>query len=68
MDRDDDQYEPFGEHRIVMETDLAIAIDDGDGKLQWFPRSVVRDSGSMGVDEKHELEVKRWFLEKEGLV
>lgn len=68
MRLEDDLYESYGEHTIRVETDLAIAVDDEGGGLRWFPRSVVKDSDSMGVGEKHELEVRRWFLEKEGLV
>jgi hypothetical protein len=68
LEREDDLYESYGKHKIRVETDLAIAVENEFGDLQWFPRSVVRDSGSMGIGEEHELEVKRWFLEKEGLV
>lgn len=68
LDREDELYESYGEHAIVVETDLAIAVDDDLGGLQWFPKSVVKDSEEMRVGEKHELEVKQWFLEKEGLV
>ena len=69
-----DEYESLGEFIIVKTTDAAIAIDmgevDEDGKpeWQWLPRSVVDEGEIMDEGQEYEIDVKAWFLEKEGLV
>lgn len=60
-------YEELGEFIVVRATDLAVAIDMGDEELTWLPRSVVEDGEDMEEGKAYVMNVKTWFVEKEGL-
>jgi len=51
---------------IVHDTDRAICVDDGDGRMVWLPRSTIRpsDVGTGPAD----IEVQYWIAHREGLI
>lgn len=58
-------YELVG-GEAVRTTDMAVLIRDDSGEEHWVPRSVCRDGDSLEVGDT-DIEVQRWFAEKEGL-
>jgi len=59
-------YEPIFV-MVKAKTAKAILVDDG---LQdtWIPLSLIDESDSVEPNEAQEINVERWFLEKEGLL
>lgn len=72
MRRDNDSGDlvPLGEKYVLAATDKAIKIGDAaddEGGI-WLPRSVCgEESADADRDDVVEVEVKKWFAEKEGL-
>ena len=55
-------------HQVVRETDKAFLflLDSGE---TWVPKSVVEDADDIAEgDDDLEVEVAKWFAEKEGLI
>jgi len=72
MSREGDEGVDIGMVTVLHVTDAALKIRLPDDNVVWIPKSVVHDDSELtadaAVDDVGDLEVRRWFAEKEGLV
>lgn len=52
---------------IMLATPKAVMIEEPDGRQIWIPKSVIDDGADLEVGLKQDIEVAKWFADKECL-